>query len=212
MSCGGFQKPPFNFPKKSFHKSRRPRRIYGRNRKGEGVRFADLPGENNMRGKEKCRMLKQIRKRIADENDIPFVVEECEHKGECKGTCPKCEAELRELERELSIRHRLGKAVAVAGVAAGLMATTTACTIEDVTEVIEYFANRGSGGEELMGILPQYRQLQGDIALPPDDGGRQTEGEARPADYEGGLEAKAIDDVDLGFLDEIAGEADDEAK
>jgi hypothetical protein len=157
-------------------------------------------------------MLKQIRKRIADENDIPFVVEECEHKGECKGTCPKCEAELRELERELSIRHRLGKAVAVAGVAAGLMATTTACTIEDVTEVIEYFANRGSGGEELMGILPQYRQLQGDIALPPDDGGRQTEGEARPADYEGGLEAKAIDDVDLGFLDEIAGEADDEAK
>ena len=29
-----------------------------------------------MKGKDKCRILKQIRKKIADENDIPYVIEE----------------------------------------------------------------------------------------------------------------------------------------
>ena len=166
-----------------------------------------MPGENNMRGKEKCKILKQIRKRIADENDIPFVVEECEHKGECKGTCPKCEAELRELERELSIRHRLGKAVAVAGVAAGLMATTTACTIGDVAQVIEYFANGGNGGGRIEGVLPKYRQLDGDVAIPP-----ELEGDPLPViEDEGGLSWDAGKEVDLGFLDD-ASAAEDETK
>ena len=45
-----------------------------------------------MLGKLKCKLLKQIRQRIADENDIPYVTSECSHKGACKGTCPKCEA------------------------------------------------------------------------------------------------------------------------
>ena len=160
-----------------------------------------------MRGKEKCKILKQIRKRIADENDIPFVVEECEHKGDCKGTCPKCEAELRELERELSIRHRLGKAVAVAGVAAGLMATTTACTIGDVAQVIEYFANGGNGGGRIEGVLPKYRQLDGDVAIPP-----ELEGDPLPdIEDEGGLSWDAGKEVDLGFLDD-ASAAKDETK
>ena len=55
-----------------------------------------------MLGKEKCRILKEIRQRIADENDIPWVTQECTHKGSCRGTCPKCESELRELERQLA--------------------------------------------------------------------------------------------------------------
>ena len=42
-----------------------------------------------MKGKDKCRMLKQIRKKIADANDIPYFVEECPYQGECRGTCPK---------------------------------------------------------------------------------------------------------------------------
>ena len=57
-----------------------------------------------MLGKEKCRILKQIRQRIADENDIPYVTRECTFRGECKGTCPRCESELRYLERELALR------------------------------------------------------------------------------------------------------------
>lgn len=80
-----------------------------------------------MKGKNKCKILKEIRQKIADENDIPYVTRECTYQGECRGTCPKCEAELRYLEQELEKRRRLGKTVAVAAVAAGLSMTLSAC-------------------------------------------------------------------------------------
>jgi hypothetical protein len=78
-------------------------------------------------GKEKCRILKQIRAQIARNNDIEWVTNECPHKGDCKGTCPKCEAEVRELERKLEERRRAGLTVALAGVAAGVALTVTGC-------------------------------------------------------------------------------------
>ena len=80
-----------------------------------------------MKGKNKCKILKEIRQRIADENDIPYVTRECSYQGDCKGTCPKCEAELRYLEQELEKRRSLGKTVAVAAVAAGLSFSLSAC-------------------------------------------------------------------------------------
>ena len=80
-----------------------------------------------MKGKNKCKILKEIRQRIADENDIPYVTRECTYQGECRGTCPRCEAELRYLEQELEKRRRLGKSVAVAAVAAGLSLSLSAC-------------------------------------------------------------------------------------
>ena len=86
-----------------------------------------------MKGKNKCRILKEIRQKIADENDIPYVTRECTYQGDCKGTCPKCEAELRYLEQELEKRRSLGKAVAVAAVAAGLSLSLTACTPKEGT-------------------------------------------------------------------------------
>ena len=70
----------------------------------------------NMNGKQKCRILKQIRQQIAEANDIELVVSECTHKGDCRGTCPRCEAEVRYLERELEKRRRLMKRVALAGI------------------------------------------------------------------------------------------------
>lgn len=80
-----------------------------------------------MKGKNKCKILKEIRQRIADENDIPYVTRECTYQGDCKGTCPKCEAELRYLEQELEKRRKLGKTVAVAAVAASLSLSLTGC-------------------------------------------------------------------------------------
>ena len=65
-------------------------------------------------------MLKEIRRRIARENDIEFITSECRHKGSCAGTCPKCEAELAYLEGQLASRKRLGKAVRVVGLSMGL--------------------------------------------------------------------------------------------
>ena len=64
-------------------------------------------GFQSVIGKEKCKMLKEIRKEIAKENDIEMVIEECTHQGRCKGTCPKCEAEVAYLEEQLEKRKRL---------------------------------------------------------------------------------------------------------
>ena len=80
-----------------------------------------------MKGKERCKILKEIRREIAEKNDIEFVTSECKHKGDCLGTCPKCEEELRYLERELEKRQRLGKAVAVAGLTVSLTLSSAGC-------------------------------------------------------------------------------------
>ena len=78
-------------------------------------------------GKNKCEYLKEIRKRIATENGIPLEQRECTFKGECSGTCPFCEAELRYLEKELRKRRTLGKAVTVAGIALSSVMLFPAC-------------------------------------------------------------------------------------
>ena len=61
-----------------------------------------------MIGKDKCKMLKEIRREIARENDIQMVIEDCTYQGRCKGTCPKCEAEVAYLEEQLEKRKNLG--------------------------------------------------------------------------------------------------------
>jgi hypothetical protein len=78
-------------------------------------------------GKEKCRILKEIRAEIARQNDIEWVVSECKHKGNCKGTCPKCEQEVRQLEAALARREALGKTVAVVGISASIALSVTGC-------------------------------------------------------------------------------------
>ena len=78
-------------------------------------------------GKEKCRILKEIRAEIARANDIEWVVSECKHKGNCKGTCPKCEQEVRQLEAALAKREALGKTVAVVGISASIALSVTGC-------------------------------------------------------------------------------------
>ena len=72
------------------------------------------------RGKYVCKTLKAIRKQVADANEIQYEPTECTYEGDCLGTCPKCEQEVRYIERQLNIRRALGKAVSVAGVAMGL--------------------------------------------------------------------------------------------
>ena len=73
------------------------------------------------KGKRTCKILKDVRRKIAQENDIALVERECTHEGDCRGTCPYCESEVRYLERELSKRRALGKAVTVAGIAVSSM-------------------------------------------------------------------------------------------
>ena len=80
------------------------------------------------RGKQVCKILKDIRKQIAEENDIEFITSECKHQGDCAGTCPKCEAELKYLESQLARRSASGLPARLAGIAIGFAAVAPAFT------------------------------------------------------------------------------------
>lgn len=81
-----------------------------------------------MTGKQTCDILKQIRRDIAKKNDINIPIRDCPH-GEdvrCPGTCPRCEAETRALEKALNDRKKTGKKLLIAGISAGLVVGTIA--------------------------------------------------------------------------------------
>ena len=132
-----------------------------------------------MTGKQKCKALKEIRAKIAEENDIAYAVEECSHKGNCKGTCPRCEAELRYLERELEKRKSFDRKVAVAGIATGVVMSLSACTpMTPINAAIDFFGGNTQqelGGvampdpEPLEGEAMPVEPLEGDVEYIPDD-------------------------------------------
>lgn len=86
------------------------------------------------RGKNICKQLKEVRKRIAEENGIPLEIKECTYKGECRGTCPRCEAEVRYLENALADKLSLGKVATIAGLSLGLAACGHPILEGDVTD------------------------------------------------------------------------------
>ena len=55
-------------------------------------------------GKEKCEILRRIRQDIAERYGLQYTPSECKHQGDCAGTCPKCDAELEDLQRQLESR------------------------------------------------------------------------------------------------------------
>ena len=73
------------------------------------------------RGKQTCKILKEIRRQIAEANDIEFITSECQYQGDCLGTCPKCEAEVRYLEQQLERKRRVGKAITLFGLSTGIL-------------------------------------------------------------------------------------------
>ena len=81
-----------------------------------------------VKGKSTCKLLKDIRQQIADANGISYQPKECHHKGDCAGTCPACEGEIRYLESELKARKGNGFSMKVAGIAAGICATVMPMT------------------------------------------------------------------------------------
>ena len=80
------------------------------------------------KGRSTCKLLKSIRQQIADANGISYQPKECHYKGDCAGTCPACEEEIRYLERELKARKGNGFGMKVAGIAAGICATVMPMT------------------------------------------------------------------------------------
>ena len=141
-----------------------------------------------MKGKEKCKALKELRQKIAEENDIEYAVSECTHQGNCKGTCTKCEAELRYLERELERRTKLGKTVVLAGLSACLAGVVAGC---DGQEEKKPWSSSDSGSTTTYS-KPEY---DGDVVY---EGDTTVE-----IDYEGG-ETDFIDDDPVELDGDIA--------
>ena len=57
------------------------------------------------RGKRKCELLLRMRARVAARYGLEYNPHECKHEEDCSGTCPLCDAELADLERQLQNRH-----------------------------------------------------------------------------------------------------------
>jgi TonB family protein len=174
------------------------------------------------KGKQTCKILKEIRKQIAEENDIELVISECTYQGDCKGTCPKCEAEVRYLERELEKRQRMGKAAVFAGMSLGTLFAATSCNngaphpeplagepyVPDTTEMTkDSIASNTIPDEPFL--------LEGDVLAPKPDSieadaiGKQEKKTSCPSDMlleiVGGIE---VDDVTEGFIAPEVGEVE----
>lgn len=83
-------------------------------------------------GKKVCRELKGVRQKIADANGIDYTPSVCNHEGDCPGSCPACEDEVRYLEQQLSLRRSLGKAVVLAGLSIGVATCFSSCSVKGI--------------------------------------------------------------------------------
>lgn len=119
-----------------------------------------------MTGKQTCDILKQIRRDIAKKNDINISIRDCPH-GEdvrCPGTCPRCEAETRALEKALNDRKKTGKKLLIAGISAGLVAGTIA-GVSSCSPL---------PGDQLEGDVPAETEThvtEGDLRVPEESSG-----------------------------------------
>ncbi len=107
------------------------------------------------RGKLICNTLKEVRRQIAQANHITYEPTECKHKGDCMGTCPKCEQEMRYIEKQLSIRKAMGKAVSVVGISIGIAA------LSSCGKIINIFGNN-ENGYLIDGDMPNNRNVPAD--------------------------------------------------
>ena len=134
-----------------------------------------------MKGKQICSYLKSVRREVAAANGIDWEIPECTFEGECPGTCPRCESEVRQLESELSRRKSLSQRVAIIGVAAGLalsgMSVASAQTVdtedstqyEDMVGEIDDFVST----QQLRAYFPGgmdslYKYLDANLKYPTD--------------------------------------------
>lgn len=157
-----------------------------------------------MTGKQKCKILKQIRRQIAEENDINLLVEECTHKGKCRGTCPKCEWEVRVLERELEKRRQSGKKVALAGISAGFLLTSCSPIdiIHDLVRSVSHPLEGDVPAESTSGAVVRETATMGEPAVEDTEVTVEL-GEAEPIE-------ESVTEDETGAIDKTALFPDDE--
>jgi len=110
--------------------------------------------------KEKCRELKKIRAKIAEDLGIDLKQRECTYEGYCSGTCPKCKSE--EMMLNLAIMKQqmesadIKRRVATAGITAAAALSLSGCNIA------EPFALEGD-----VQFVPTTEELSGAVEMLP---------------------------------------------
>ena len=112
-------------------------------------------------GKAKCELLKALRKDLSQRYGIQYRERECNHEGDCPGTCPLCEAELESLSQQIKViaPEKLELSDEIIKLCQ-LNKSFSSDTLPE-TESLE---------NEINGLEGQFRPLDGDVAMPPDDG------------------------------------------
>lgn len=134
------------------------------------------------KGKEKCEILKAIRAYVAEKYCLDYTPSECNHWGKCSGTCPKCDAELEYLQKQLEKK--------------GITDITNDSKLSEMVEkYLSNSANDVDNEEMVIGVLKPLddiyategmpKPLEGDVVieewLVPD---LPIEGDMRPAPIE----------------------------
>ena len=95
-------------------------------------------------GKRICEILKALRSDIAKRYGIDLEERDCSHKGNCAGTCPRCEADIEKLEKGLL--EKLENKIEIS---------------EEIKKMIDQNKDSKSGRDN------EEHILQGDVILPP---------------------------------------------
>lgn len=112
-----------------------------------------------MTGKEKCELLKTIRRKIAEMNGIDYYPEPCLHEGDCPGFCPHCDQEAAYLMAELKKKEAAGSPIRIDASSIGEFESLINTSVEE-----EQVETAVLGMEEM---LPEREVLLGKPAPEP---------------------------------------------
>ena len=159
--------------------------------------------------KEKCKVLKGVRKQIADKLGIDLHQTECTYEGECSGTCPKCAKEEKTLNKAL-----LSGAVIASSIA--LCACNVTADVDNTDKSDKDKSSKKSESKGKSGKTKNSKKASGKLAsllgFGEDETGTEPDelagatvcipNEYDPDDYDGGL-----DYIDDGSdIEELAGD------
>lgn len=109
-------------------------------------RYRDEYDTGDYTGRKICNALRAIRIKIAKENGISYMDDECTSKGPCRGTCPRCDAEIYYLNEELRKKRERGEKIIISGIGE-----------EDIRSIIN--ASVGPGYQSMGAAQPLERDI-----------------------------------------------------
>lgn len=112
-------------------------------------------------GKAKCELLKALRKDLSERYGIQYRERECNHEGDCPGTCPLCEAELESLTQQIKVIAP--EKLEVSDEIMKLCQLNKSFSSDALLET-------ESHETEIHGLEGQIRTLDGDTTVPPVEG------------------------------------------